>query len=361
MNEQISEEERARQQALSQREPTLEERGNVGGVAVDVAVGEIATEFADEVVEPVAEVEPAYRVALPSANEVIATFAASHNSNMVRLNVQGKLNFVLDLSADEVAEVLEDNGNIEIAGVDYNVVQPLNKYNASSGRIGLLTTRVRELAKNVAAFEDLSSSVMLPADFADSSLHEILEARASVVTSAMFDGFEAIVDNADDGSVIHEPVLTFDSGITIPVSDVFGATFRTKYEVDATDVVTTITATIETYVRLRVPVLLRPDSAKVESTLIRYAQHLQKVATKESINSEVFVAFRSADLFKEPVWNILSIIRDNFEAAELCNEVGFQEAEANDTVVEGEPNTVFGKCDVLINLTHELLRRADAE
>ena len=352
---QLNEEERNRQQTASERPATIEERNLAGGVPVERPRADaIESSFEDEPEAPVLESE--LQPTLPTARSVIADLLNETGATMIRLNVAGNINFTFDMFDDAVNAALEEHSSIIIGEQAYNLIQPLNKLNTSNGRIGLLTDRVRDLVTDVANFDDLSGTLVLPVDTSDSVINTLVEARANAIFSKMYEGFDVV--DAGEGP---EPCLVFGEGSVIPVNSFFYPTFRTLYSVESEGELVTVNVVVETYLRLRIPVLLRTASDKVEATLIRYAKHLQKIAERNGVQSDVFAIFRSADLFKDSVWNLLNIIRENFEHAELLNPQAYSADELATVNADEEQDPVFGTGDILIRLGSELDARESAD
>lgn len=304
MNEQfIGQEDREKQQAISNQAPTIEERGNPGGIPVEVAQDRLEPSFEDEP-EVAQEVEvTTVEEAVQTVSTVLQDMIGNQGDTfMVSLNVSGELNFCLDLFNDEVNALLDANSSIVIGDQKYNVIQPLGKYNKKTDRIGLLTETVRTVAERVKQFDDLSGNVIMPVGHADDFVTRLLTAKRNALTEEMYSRFGSVENGG-------EPVLDFDSGFRVSLEELFALFMTVRVGLNTQAEVPEVTVNVNAYVHLRVPMVLRSEADKVERTLIRHVQYLHGLIERNGLKGEVYAIMRNGEMFEAPIWSLLDVIR----------------------------------------------------
>lgn len=316
MSDMISEEDRNLQQQQSTQRPTLAETGGPTGMPVDVKVHEVETSFPEE--EEVVEAPAAEEVQVEppvDASTVLADLMADRQDSMLSVRTVSKINFCMDLFADDINDLLDSNSSITIGEDLYNVIQPLGKRNAKTGRIGLLTDVVRDTVNRVSAFDNISTSVVMPADRADEYVDRLLNAKIGEVYAEMYRRFEV-----DENG---RPVLNFPE-TSFPLSEVFYATHTLRLDVNTNSSTTEVVATFGIYIHLRVPMVLRSSPEKVERNLIRHTQHLQRILERGGIEGNVYAVFRNREMFEPSVWDLLQVVHDLMPGATVFNRLDTQ-------------------------------------
>lgn len=309
----IGDAERQSQQLASEAAPSAEERGAPAGVAVEPTrnVDEVEMADVDEGTDGGVDVEDEYQ---PRAFSQILQETAGVEG-IVRLVIQPELNFVVNLFADEVQDLLIDTANFEFNDQKLNLIQSLSKLNERSGRIGVLREPLREFVGVLSKLMANEERLVVTADAGALVVENLIEEHLKAAQSTLYanfptaDGSSYIELNGEDGPVM----LPADDYIRVrPLLSV-------SQDGEPTASTKTVTVTVKFIVHLRIPLLLREASDKFEKTLKTHFKYLEQAGIKAGMPSAVYVGFYSQDLMKQSVLDAFNWIRSNDPEAEILS------------------------------------------
>lgn len=331
----ISIHDRAAMQQASEREPTLQELAGPSGTVIDRGPEDLVSEFEnvpEEVEEIAGTLEERYIAAPVTPHlQLCKDVAECTNSAVLDINLQPRIEVVIGVFEDEAHSTIDSNSVGVINGSAYNLIQPLGSYSKKSNRVGVAYAAIPNAMKAIAEASLENCRIILGRDTATIAIQTIVNTQLQRVTDALYREFP--IYEADSGELI--PYLILEKGD--PDNLVEGVTLQDREGNVLLDIRTLISH--EAIVRyhesvigsddvdrqlvelihvlhLRVPIFLRVESSRIESTLRAYVNNLKASALEAGFDANVWLSVPNHSLFNEATWNLMQIVRENCPEAQ---------------------------------------------
>lgn len=331
----ISIHDRAAMQQASEREPTLQELAGPSGTVIDRGPEDLVSEFEnvpEEVEEIAGTLEERYIAAPVTPHlQLCKDVAECTNSAVLDINLQPRIEVVIGVFEDEAHATVDTNSVGVINGSAYNLIQPLGSYSKKSNRVGVAYAAIPNAMKAIAEASLENCRIILGRDTATLAIQTIVNTQLQRVTDALYREFP--IYEADSGELI--PYLILEKGDAdnlvegVTLQDREGnvlldiralisheAIVRYHESVIGSDGVDRQLVELIHVLHLRVPIFLRVESSRIESTLRAYVNNLKASALELGFDANVWLAVPNHSLFNEATWNLMQIVRENCPEAQ---------------------------------------------
>jgi hypothetical protein len=243
---------------------------------------------------------------------------AAGAGGMVRLSIKPELNFVLNIFADSVQAELETISNFEHEGQKLNIIQPLSKLNEKSKRVGALREPLKDFINVLSDVMSSNETIIVSPDagvlVVDALVSEFTDLAANTLYSnfPVFEGIRAIPVPGEEG----------EEQLLMPATDfvrVTSLTEASQAEYSSETAISHVTVSVKFIVHLRVPLLLREESAKFEKTLKQHFKFLSGSGVKAGLPTTVYAGFSSTDVMTPSVVACLDWIREIDPSAQVLS------------------------------------------
>lgn len=375
--------EQADMKAASEREPTVSEKDLAAGIPVqaDPTRGRVQSQFDEPVEEEVMEAEQVTLAPTITPDmQMLLDVAAEHDAEVINVRIKPRATVVIGVIEDGVNEFLNENPTLEANGKRFNVLQSLHPYSTKSRREGVMTAAIQNTVEQMAKAKLEEVRLVVGRDIATAAITDLLDRHIGDVSHALFEGFPVYSGEieGEERAFPYLEVKSDDEFIAQAVErnwplEYVGSrksadepvVFTTMFDLNnfvshevATEIVPLngevkeLELNLHHIIHLRVPVFLRLESARIESTLNGYYNSLISLGQEHGIDVEVVLAVPSKTMFEESTWNLMGLVRENFKAVQPLTATNyFREVVGSVSTSTGSyESALYDKADFLIPL-----------
>lgn len=378
------------QQAMkeqSEREPTVEEKDLAAGVPVEAAPDNTTAVFEEEQVEEIEEVAVELEPTITPDFQLLGEVAESLGAEVVNVTIKPKATVVIGVFQDGMQNFLDANPTLEGSAktedgktLRYNMLQPLGAFNSKSRREGVMYQALPNCLNAIGESKLESVRLVVGSNVVTTAVNEIVSKQIEAACASLYNQFP-VFSGEDNGEETAYPYLqtTLDVGAiregaanNWPVrierrgtaDDVeFTALFNVQdfvthevavtVDVSVSETCKEISLNLHHIIHFRVPILLRVESTRIESTLNAYVANIETAGEQAGVDTEVVLALPSTELLKDATWNMLSLLRENYNAVPVTAQRYFENVGDAMTSGDSYESVLFDNADFLIPLTRK--------